>query len=76
MHGLSAGQLLEMNDNPYVDVSSNENVLDEHGLDQLLQTVEPLSTEDGEILYQRAIQFVGEYLLNVNDYNLHINHSN
>lgn len=76
VHGLSAGQLLEMNDNPYVDVSSNENVLDEHGLHQLLQTVEPLSTEDGEILYQRAIQFVGEYLLNVNDYNLHINHSN
>ena len=65
--GMNVGQLLEMNDIPHVQVPTLENILDENGLQELMQTVNPLSPDDGEVLYQRAIQFVGDYLLN-NDY--------
>ena len=49
---------------PYVEVNDVADILDEHGLHQLQEAVNPLSDEDGDRLYQRAIQHVGNYLSN------------
>ena len=57
--------LLESPDGiPYVEVNDVADILDEHGLHQLQEAVNPLSDEGSDRLYQRAIQFVGNYLSN------------
>ena len=61
--GMSVRQLLETRDLPHVELSDVENPLDNNGLQELVRTVDPLSAENGKLLYQRAIEFVGNHLL-------------
>ena len=44
-------------------LSHVENPLDDNGLQELVRTVDPLSADNGKLLYQRAIEFVGNHLL-------------
>ncbi|CAB3996278.1 uncharacterized protein LOC110252499 [Paramuricea clavata] len=63
LQGNNVSRFLESpGDTPYVEVNDVTDVLDEHGLHQLQQVVDPLSDEDSDTLYRRAIQFVGNYL--------------
>ena len=51
--------LLESSDGiSYVEVNDVVDILDEHGLHQRQEAVNPLSDEGGDRLYQRAIQYV------------------
>lgn len=61
--GMSVRELLETRDLPHVEVSDVENFLGEDILQELMQTVVPLSAENGKLLYQRAVEFVGNCLL-------------
>ena len=47
----------------YVEVNDVTDILDEHGLRQLQEIVNPLSDEGGDRMYQRTVQFLG-YLIN------------
>ena len=49
---------------PCVEVNDVADILDEHGWHQLQEVVNPLSDEGGDRLYQRVVQFVGNYLSN------------
>ncbi len=63
--GHDVSGLLESPDGiPYVEVNDVTDILDEHGLRQLQEIVNPLSDEGGHRMYQRAIQFLGNYLIN------------
>ena len=65
LQGHDVSRLLESRDGiPYVEVNDVADILDEHGWHQLQEVVNPLSDEGGDRLYQRAIQFVGNYLSN------------
>ena len=65
LQGHDVSRLLESPDGiPYVEVNDVADILDEHGWHQLQEVVNPLSDEGGDRLYQRAIQFVGNYLSN------------
>ena len=59
--GVSVRQLLETTDIPHINVNTTENILDDNVLRDLIETVDPLSPESGEVLYQRAIQFGGSH---------------
>lgn len=61
--GMSVQQLLETTDIPHVNVPTTENILDDNSLRDLMETVDPLSPECGEVLYRQAVQFVGSHLL-------------
>ena len=61
--GVSVRLLLETTDIPHVNVPTTENILDDNALRDLMETVDPLSPESGEVLYRRAVQFVGSHIL-------------
>ena len=60
--GASVRQLLETTDIPYVNVPTTENILDDNVSQDLMETVDPLSPESGEVLYPRAVQSVGSHI--------------
>ena len=61
--GVSVQQLLETTVIPHVNVLTTENILDDKSLRDLMETVDPLSPECGEVLYRQAVQFVSSHLL-------------
>ena len=65
--GMSVRQLMETRDLPHVQVADVESPVDDNGLQDLVRNVDPLSPENGKLLYQRAIEIVGNHLLTYND---------